>query len=144
MNDFNIKKCQKALKNIRKTDEKDLEIAMKKNAQIKSKTDSPYLYVKPSTKTHQKTKSSQALEEILPKNENIDTAKISNGINVNIPPILLKESHIKKENLLKPLHLVDMVKSEEFKTEEKKDLKKEMYEFLYGKKPCSPKKYNIF
>ena len=141
MNEFNIQKCKKALKSVRKED-KDLESAYKKGSKMKSKTDSPFLVVKPSTETHQKTKSYNGNGD----NEFSDfTSNTSSPINENkiLPPVLWKKPIKNKKNMI--ISLVSIGKNnfkEETKKQEKSKLTEEMYNLLYGKYvPNEKKKY---
>lgn len=143
MNEFNIQKCKKALKSVRR-EEKDLESAYKKGSKMKSKTDSPFLVVKPSTETHQKTKSyngnngdAQFSDFMSNTSSPINESKI-------LPPVLWKKQPIKnKKNMV--ISLVSIGKNEfkeESKKQEKSKLTEEMYNLLYGKYvPSEKKKY---
>jgi len=138
MIDFNIKKCKKALKSIRKSDEKDYEIGVKKEAKMKSKTDSPFLYVKPNSQNHQKTKSYNGNDRFTDYVTALDSQINDNKI---LPPVLLKQADKKKtQTVIKPLYAGHNDEKEETKNEENSKLKDEMYTLLYGKSYTSEKK----
>ena len=135
MIDFNIKKCKKAITNIRKPDDKNT---------VKSKTGSPCLDVKDKNeKHHQKNKFFHS--EDMDSDNRVDDNEQTPNENENLPPILMKETYSKKQNLLKPIYAGPTDINEESKTQKDNKLTAEMYEFLYGKafkNEKNDKKYN--
>ena len=139
MNDFNIQKCKKALKSIRKGEERDYEVGKSnKQAQGKSKTDSPFLAVKPTQGSHQKTRSYNGSDNF----EDYAASEIENGQTEKriLPPVLQKDREPKKNNVIKPYYAGES--GEECKKEEGGNLKEELYALLYGKAYQAEKKYS--
>lgn len=134
MQDFKIQKIQKALKGIRKNDDKDHELTIKNELEKKSKTDSPIKYLKPKEINHSKSRSFNGNFD-----ENEELSENTSKQTTILPPVLKKAPTIQSA-LIKPILInssnSDMKKrnKEELKIEdERSKLKEDMYVFLYGR-----------